>query len=477
MRVRFWGTRGSLAKPGASTLRYGGNTACIEVRADDGTLIVLDCGTGAHGLGQALMATGEKPLRGHLLITHTHWDHIQGFPFFAPLFIPGNEWDIYAPGGLGQSLEHTLNGQMEYQYFPVTLGQLGATIRFHDLVEGTFSVGGVTVTARYLNHPAVVLGYRLEADGVALVYASDHEPHGMAESEEGAASPSTAPAGTSSGAFVHGEDRAHLEFLRGADLVIHDAQYGLEEWHGGPGGKRGWGHTPVEQAVDFALQAGAGRLALFHHDPLRDDDAVDQLVVRARARVEGSHAALEVFGAAEGREVRLSSVMGAPPPAVDGLAVDGAAAAAPAEATVLIADDDPDILTLLAEVLELEGLRVLLAGDGETALKLARTAKPSLILLDWRMPILDGMDVLREVRASEDPALREVPVVMLTARARREDTVAGFEAGATDYLTKPFEPAHVRSRVREWLLRARAAKNERAEPSGAEPSGAAPADG
>src|SRR3712207_506368 len=125
MRIRFWGTRGSLAKPGPSTLRYGGNTSCVEVRTADGTLIVLDCGTGAHGLGQALVASGKRPLRGHLLITHTHWDHIQGFPFFAPLFIPGNEWDLYAPGGLGQHLEATLAGQMEYTYFPVRLGDLG----------------------------------------------------------------------------------------------------------------------------------------------------------------------------------------------------------------------------------------------------------------------------------------------------------------------------------------------------------------
>jgi phosphoribosyl 1,2-cyclic phosphodiesterase len=128
MRVQFWGTRGSLAKPGPTTLRYGGNTACVEVRTADQTLVVLDCGTGAHGLGVALATSPEQPVRGHLLITHTHWDHIQGFPFFAPLFNRGNEWDIYAPGGLGQQLEATLAGQMEYTYFPITLAQCGATI-------------------------------------------------------------------------------------------------------------------------------------------------------------------------------------------------------------------------------------------------------------------------------------------------------------------------------------------------------------
>src|SRR2546428_3149626 len=131
MRIRFWGTRGSLAKPGQTTIRYGGNTFCVEVRAADGTLIILDCGIGAHDLGWSLVASGERSIRGHLLITHTHWDHIQGFPFFAPLFIPGNTWDIYAPGALGQQLERPLAGQMEYNSFPVNLEQPGARFRFH----------------------------------------------------------------------------------------------------------------------------------------------------------------------------------------------------------------------------------------------------------------------------------------------------------------------------------------------------------
>ena len=167
MLVRFWGTRGSLAKPGPGTVRYGGNTSCVEVRSAAGTLVVIDCGTGAHDLGQALMAEPDQPVRGHLLISHTHWDHIQGIPFFAPLFEPDNEWDIYAPHSLSQSIRDTLAGQMQYTYFPVTLEALGAKIRYHDLVEGVFQVGDITVRSRYLNHPALTLGYRLEADGVS----------------------------------------------------------------------------------------------------------------------------------------------------------------------------------------------------------------------------------------------------------------------------------------------------------------------
>jgi phosphoribosyl 1,2-cyclic phosphodiesterase len=157
MRVRFWGTRGSIATPGPSTLRYGGNTACVEVRSESDTLVVLDCGTGAHSLGRSLLDGARRPLRGHILISHTHWDHIQGLPFFAPLFVPGGEWDIYGPRGLAQSLHETLAGQMRYTYFPVTLEQLGAEIRYHDLVEGMFEVGEVRVRTQYLNHPALTL--------------------------------------------------------------------------------------------------------------------------------------------------------------------------------------------------------------------------------------------------------------------------------------------------------------------------------
>ena len=141
LKVTFWGTRGSIAKAGPQTVRYGGNTSCVEVRSASGALLVIDCGTGAHSLGQALLGGGSQPLRGQMLISHTHWDHIQGFPFFAPLFVPGNEWDIYAPRGFGESLRDSLSGQMQYTYFPIDLDHLGASIRYHNLIEGQFSAG------------------------------------------------------------------------------------------------------------------------------------------------------------------------------------------------------------------------------------------------------------------------------------------------------------------------------------------------
>jgi CheY-like chemotaxis protein/phosphoribosyl 1,2-cyclic phosphodiesterase len=436
MIVRFWGTRGSLAKPGPTTLRYGGNTSCVELRSADGTLIVLDCGTGAHGLGHHLMTGGEPRRDGHLMITHTHWDHIQGFPFFAPLFAPGNSWDIYAPGAIGQQLERALAGQMEYQYFPVTLAQLGATTRYHDLAEGRFTVGGVRVVTQYLNHPALALGYRLEAGGAVVVYSVDHEPH----------APDPAARRTD-GPPMHHEDRRHVEFLAGADLVIHDAQYTLEEYPQ----KIGWGHTPAEWAVDYAVAAGAHRLALFHHDPLRSDEALDRLVEICRRRAGAAGSALEVFAAAEGEEVRLvehdaetprTETLPCPTPTVGPL-------------TILVADDDPTMVRLLTLALEPDGFRVVTANDGQAALAQARREHPALILLDWQMPGADGIEVTRALRREGDPALRDVPVVLITAQSGPDNTAAGFAAGVTDYLTKPFRPAHVRTRVQAWLLRRR----------------------
>jgi len=441
MRIRFWGTRGSLAKPGPSTIRYGGNTSCVEVRAADGTLIILDCGTGAHDLGQSLVRSSVHPIRGHLLITHTHWDHIQGFPFFAPLFIDRNEFDVYAPQGLGQRLEDTLAGQMEYTYFPVTLGQLGATIRYHELAEGSFDLGAVRVTAHYLNHPGLALGYRLEVGGVAVVYATDHEPHSRHQPE--VADPSRAVP-------VHREDQRHVEFLAGADLVIHDAQYTLEEYPS----KLTWGHSPAELTVDFAVAAGVKRLALFHHDPLRDDAAVDQLVESCRWRAAVGK--LDVFAAAEGQTIELAERKAAAPRAARQPKAAIAKVAGGASATILLVDDDPDILRLLTMTLRPEGFRLLSASDGNTALEIARAEKPDLLLLDWKMPGRDGLEVCRTLRAQSEPRLRDVPVVLLTAQVGADDTAAGFAAGVTDYVIKPFKPAHIRSRVRAWLLRKRA---------------------
>jgi CheY-like chemotaxis protein len=379
------------------------------------------------------------------LITHTHWDHIQGFPFFAPLVVPGYTWDIYGPGGLGGRLEETLAGQMEYAYFPITLEQLGATVRYHDLAEGAFTLDDVCITTRYLNHPALTLGYRLEADGAVLVYATDHEPHARPQPDQ----PGETPAGALP---VHHEDRGHIEFLSGADLIIHDAQYTATEY----AQKIGWGHSPVTYVVDVALAAHGKRLALFHHDPAREDAELDQVLVVCRERAAAAQSPLDILVAAEGQGIELSAETVASATAASlvlPVLVGETSRAVGTPETVLIVDDDPDIVGLLMATLRPEGFQLLSAGDGETALALARSERPALVLLDWMMPGRTGLEVCRALRAEADLQLRQVPVVLLTSRAEGEDIAAGFAAGATDYLTKPFKPSYVRSRVRSWLLR------------------------
>src|SRR5437870_8591141 len=246
MRVQFWGTRGSIAKPGPSTARYGGNTSCIEARSARVTLFVFDCGTGGHSLGQNLVSAVAEGVRGHILISHTHWDHIQGIPFFAPLFVPGNEWDIYGPKGLGQSLREALAGQMQYTYFPVTLDQCDAKIRYHDLVEGTFDIDEIKVSTQYLNHTALTLGYRLEADGVAVVYACDHEPHSRM-------------LGCGHGERT-GQDLRRAEFVNCAGLLIHDAQETAAEYLA----KVGWSQRSAGYAVQLGQYAQQTRVGLTH---------------------------------------------------------------------------------------------------------------------------------------------------------------------------------------------------------------------
>jgi CheY-like chemotaxis protein len=329
---------------------------------------------------------------------------------------------------------------MEYAYFPVTLGQLDATIRYHELTEGAFDLGAVQVTARYLNHPGLALGYRLECGGLTLVYATDHEPHSRHQPE--VADPATLP--------VHREDQRHVEFLAGADLVIHDAQYTLEEYPS----KLSWGHSPAELAVDFALAASVKRLALFHHDPLRDDAAVDRLVETCRQRAVAG--GLEVFAAAEGQIIELAEREVVGPRAErrpEAAFVKGVEAAS---GTILLVDDDPDIVRLLTMTLGPEGFRLLSASDGNAALEITRAERPDLLLLDWNMPGRNGLEVCRALRAELDPDLRNVPVVLLTAQVAAQDTAAGFAAGVTDYVTKPFKPAYIRSRVYAWLRRKRA---------------------
>src|SRR5262245_55763998 len=253
MRVRFWGTRGSIPTPGHRTSIYGGNTSCVEVTTHDNTTLIFDCGSGIRLLGLDMLRR-PGPHRIHLLIGHTHWDHIQGFPLFTPAFMPGTELNIYGSAAFQRSLEESLCGQMQYSYFPVKLQDVTSRIHYTELEEGFFRIGDILVETQYLNHTAPTIGFRISADGATLAYMTDHEPF----------------SNTSGGDFHHPGEQRHIRFLRDADLLIHDAQYTSEEY----GSKLGWGHSPAEYVTDVAIAAGVRRLALFHHDPTHDDDAI-----------------------------------------------------------------------------------------------------------------------------------------------------------------------------------------------------------
>jgi len=288
-----------------------------------------------------------------------------------------------------------------------------------------------------MNHPAPALAYRLEAGGVAVVYATDHEPHSRHH-----------PEATGEAARVHREDARHIEFLAGADLVIHDATYTLEEYPA----RLSWGHTPAEWAVDFAVAARARRLALFHHEPSRTDRAIDRLLASCRKRLPAKDAP-EVFAAAEGQYLVVVRPGATPTSSTPVVASTAAPMAAPEKTTILVADDDPDVMAVILETLEPEGYRVITASDGNAALQLARDERPDIVVLDWMMPGLDGLSVCRALRQESDPRLAEVPVVLITGRADAQDTAAGFTAGVTDYLTKPFKPTHLVARLQSWPTR------------------------
>ena len=294
MRVRFWGTRGSIATPGPDTVRFGGNTSCVSLTTDAGAHVIFDCGTGARALGAALMAQPAKPIDATILLSHTHWDHIQGFPFFAPLFVPGNRITVCGPEGSARSLRDVLSGQMEFTYFPVELGQLPATIDFRELGEGTHEIGGARIIAQYLHHPAMTLGYRIEADGAAVAYVCDHEPY-----SETLWHGDLSPNHTES--IVHEGDRRHARFMAGAGLVVHDAQYTPEEYPS----KRHWGHSTYVYVVKLAALAGVQRLFLTHHDPSHDDQFIAGLERQAQDLARSLNSKLEVCCAYEGCEIAV----------------------------------------------------------------------------------------------------------------------------------------------------------------------------
>jgi phosphoribosyl 1,2-cyclic phosphodiesterase len=441
MFVKFWGTRGSIPTPGPDTVRFGGNTSCVEIRTKGGTLIVLDAGTGMRALGDSLMAEGDIAKRGHILIGHTHWDHIQGYPFFTPLFMPGNEWDVYAPQGFDVSLRDTLGSQMQYNYFPVSLNKLGSSINYHDLVEGTFQIDDVHITAFYLNHTALTLGYRIQADGVTVVYATDHECHSQEAGMPKAGSPLEA-------CCAHLGDRRHKEDIGGADLLIHDAQYTAEEYP-----KRiGWGHSTLEYVVDIAVVAKVRKLALFHHDPRRDDDSIDAMVRSGQERIKGWGGKVELLAAAEGMTIELK---GAAPEVVHEPApvpyqpID-ATALAQVVRSVFSAGESDAFHARLRGVAEADHIQVASANSATQAVSAMSADLPSLVFV--------GQSLYREEGGELRPFLKDMrqkgfPVIVV--RNPAEQPPVDQEEYFTDLLETTFSDEYLRTKMRAWLLRTR----------------------
>jgi phosphoribosyl 1,2-cyclic phosphodiesterase len=280
MLVRIWGCRGSLATPGPETLRYGGNTTCVEVESDDGTRVILDAGTGIRVLGRRLAMNGSGPI--HLCLTHLHLDHIEGIGFFAPIFDPETEVHVWGPPSSVRSLEERLARYLSAPLFPVELGELPATFVFHDVEDEPWEIGSLLLDAAPISHPGATLGYRLVADGVSVAYLPDHEPAVGVELD----------ALTSD--WISG-----FGLAEGADLLIHDAQYTDTEYLD----HVGWGHSSISQALSFGAIAGVRRLLLFHHDPLHSDVDLDAHQARAHELWQGSGAPPEL--AFEGMELRV----------------------------------------------------------------------------------------------------------------------------------------------------------------------------
>jgi len=293
MKVKFWGVRGSIPVPGPHTMRYGGNTTCIEVRSDDNDLIVLDGGTGIFHLAQALLKS--LPVTAHIFNTHSHWDHIQGLPFFIPIFIPGNKINLYGAFDpiSGEGPDRIMNVQMQYSYFPVREAEMKSRIEYvvampHEPVK----IGSATVIPFMLNHPVVNLGYRVESNGKSMFFTGDHEPHFniYAPDDEGY---------TEYELLINEQRQSIVNTIKGVDVLVADSAYTIEEYPA----KKGWGHGTFDSCIELAIASGVKILYCTHHEPTRSDDNLERVFADALARYADKLNGLDVRLAREGDEI------------------------------------------------------------------------------------------------------------------------------------------------------------------------------
>lgn len=294
MKIKFWGVRGSIPVPGPGTIKYGGNTTCIEIRTKSGDIIILDGGSGIRGLGLSLLA--GLPVNPSIFITHTHWDHIQGLPFFAPFFIPGNKVSIYGAFDpvYKKDLAAILSGQMEYCYFPVRANELKAEITYQNLKESdSVTIGSAEVSCILANHPIMNLAYKVKEGDKEFFFTGDHEPlqniytpgeEEYAEYQE----------------LIDMRTQRMVDFIRGAQVMVADSQYTPEEYKT----KVGWGHGSYLSCIDLAARAGVKKLYLTHHEPTRSDAALDKILEEIRL-LPDLPSGLEIELAQEGLEFEV----------------------------------------------------------------------------------------------------------------------------------------------------------------------------
>lgn len=295
MKIKFWGVRGSIPSPGPNTQRYGGNTTCIEVRTDDDNLIILDGGTGIFPLAQTLLK--ELPVNAHIFNTHSHWDHIQGLPFFIPIFIPGNSIHLYGAFDpiTGAGPDRIMSIQMQYSYFPVREAEMQSRIQYETVMphEG-IKIGRSTITPTLLSHPVINMGYRVECDGKSVFFTGDHEPwYNIYEPGDDGHDEYQV--------LIEEQHASIIEAVRGVDVLIADSSYTIGEYPA----KKGWGHGTFDSCIKLALAAGAKVLYCTHHEPTRSDDDLEKVFAEALARHPCDKSVLDIRLAREGEEINI----------------------------------------------------------------------------------------------------------------------------------------------------------------------------
>ncbi len=304
IKVRFWGVRGSIPCPGPDTVRYGGNTSCLELRfGDRERLVIVDAGSGIRDLGNSMLKTDlpKGPIQTEIFFTHTHWDHIMGFPFFTPIYIPKTKLTIYGPVTYEEdTLDKIIGEQLRYRYFPVRQSELAAQFKYKALKESTLDIGdGLHVSTKYLNHPVLCLGYRFEYEGKVFCTVYDTEPFQNVFAQDPSSPDYDEEAVREGEIAARQENEKIMKFIYGADLVVYDTQYTHKEYMAG---KVGWGHTSFEDAINTAHKAKVKKMMCFHHDPMRTDDELDKLLEQYRKRISGK-SGLVIEGAREGMTV------------------------------------------------------------------------------------------------------------------------------------------------------------------------------